>query len=280
MDLKDLKQLWRENDFRPNKKMGQNFLIDKNVRDKIISCLPFSHGDTVVEIGAGFGMMTFALADMCARLYAVEKDAKICGMVSDMLKERDNIGLVNADILEVDISALSGEKGKLHVFGNIPYYISTQIMEKMIDQRGVVRSIYIVMQDEFATRLVARPGSKDYGSISCYIQYFTSARKVFKISKNSFYPRPRVDSCLLELKVLEKPSVKVKNEDGMFEIIRKAFAQRRKKALNSLVNRSALGYGKDEWLKVFADSGVDPASRAEALSLDDYARLADLSQAR
>lgn len=271
--MKELKTLWREHDFRPKKRLGQNFLIDKNVRDNILQALPLTSESVVVEIGAGFGVMTFLLAERCDRLYAVEKDAGICRIMEPLFREK-GIDLINADILKTDLSGLVGRQRGI-IFGNIPYYISTPIMEKMIEQRQCVKAVYIVIQEELASRIASAPGSKQYGSISCFIQFYTAPRKLFKIKKNSFYPAPKVDSCLLELKMLSEPSVRVKDKDLMFRIIRKAFSQRRKKAVNPLSDGAFPSMVREEWVALFHRCGLDPSSRAEALSLADYARLSD-----
>jgi 16S rRNA (adenine1518-N6/adenine1519-N6)-dimethyltransferase len=288
MDIKHLKQLWKECGFDPRKALGQNFLIDNNVKNKIIGSLDLGKGATVVEIGPGFGMMTFGLAERCGRLIAVDKDARICGIMSDLCKDADNITLVNADILDVDICALAGGDGrltvngqppegvgKLTVYGNIPYNISTPIIERLIETRRCIDSVYMVIQEELAERIAASPGSKDFGSLTCFVQFYVGVKKLFRISRNCFYPRPKVDSCLLSLKMLDKPSVEVADERLMFRVIRKAFSQRRKKAVNPLSDGSFGRMDKEAWQKMFTSCGIDPASRAEALALSDYARLAD-----
>ncbi len=280
MDLKQLKQLWREHGFRSSKRLGQNFLIDKNIRDKILDSFFLKDDDIVVEIGAGFGTMSFAAADRCGKLFAIEKDDRIYEMMAPLFREKNNLELIRADILDVDICALAGGKGRVTVFGNIPYYISTPIIEKIIEQRRCIDAAHIVMQDELVRRIVSAPGSKEYGSISCFVQYHTGAERVFKITKNSFYPRPQVDSCLLRLKILDRPSVRVRNEKLMFEIIRKAFSQRRKKAINPLSDGAIMSIDRVKWMEIFKGCDIDDSSRAEDLSLADYARIADAVEAR
>lgn len=275
MNLKELKQLWQEHDFHAKKRLGQNFLIDNNVRDNILDALSVEKDSVVVEIGAGFGAMTFGLADRCGKLFAVEKDRRTCAIMRPFFEERKNITLVNADILKTELSALTGRRRHITVFGNIPYYISTPIIEKMIEQKRCIDSLYIVMQEELVNRIISPPGPKEYGSLSCFVQFHAEPKKLFKIKKNSFYPKPKVGSCLLKLKMLRTPSVRVRDEGLMFRIIRKAFSQRRKKAVNPLSESEFSPINREEWKKILEACGIDASSRAENLSLLDYAHLAD-----
>ncbi|MFH1552499.1 MAG: rRNA adenine dimethyltransferase family protein, partial [Candidatus Omnitrophota bacterium] len=182
---------------------------------------------------------------------------------------------VHADILDADLCSLTGGKERIIVFGNIPYYISTPVIAKMIEQRECIEALYIVIQEELANRIVSPPGSKEYGAISCFIQFYTDPKKIFRIKRNSFHPRPKVDSCLLKLEMLRTPSVLVMDEELMFKIIRKAFSERRKKIINPLSNKRFMSMDKSGWGEIFKSCGIDESNRAETLSLSDYARLAD-----
>jgi 16S rRNA (adenine1518-N6/adenine1519-N6)-dimethyltransferase len=276
MDISQLKKILRESGLSPNKKMGQNFLVDRNIRDKILENVPLSKDTTVLEIGPGFGMMTFAMAERCRRLYAVEKDAGICGIMTGPFNETGNIELINADILDLDIGSLAMAGGaRLLVYGNVPYYITTPIIEKIIGARSMVSDLYMVLQEELAQRLLSPPGSRVYGSISCYVRYYSQVRKIFKIKKTCFYPKPQVDSCLISLKMLKEPSVKVEDESLMFRVIRKAFSQRRKKAVNPLSDSAFMAISREKWQEIFRLCGIDPSARAEAISLEEYAAISD-----
>lgn len=275
MQLKDLKKIWKESGFRPEKSLGQNFLIDENIKRKILRDIVYSKDDIVLEIGPGFGIMTFGLAEATKHVYAIEKDSRLCRIMGPFFAEKGNITLINKDILDVDLSEYSpGEK--IRVYGNVPYCITTPIIENVIRQRSNVKDLTMVLQDELADRIVAKPGSKIYGSITCFIQYYARASKVMKISKGCFCPAPKVDSCLLRLELLDEPSVRVKDEELLFKVIRGAFSQRRKKLINPLSSDSSFVMDKAEWENVLKSCSIDPSSRAEALSLAEYAKIANL----
>ncbi len=205
----------------------------------------------------------------------MEKDPGICEIMAPLFRERENITLIRDDILRLDLCGLAGREERIIVFGNIPYYVSTPIIARIIEQRKCIDGAYIVLQEEVADRIVSPPGSKEYGSISCFVQFYTRPKKLLKIRKNSFYPKPRVESCLLALEILRSPSVQVKDRELMFKIIRKAFSERRKKVINPLSGGGFMSLGKDRWKEILETCGIDASSRAENLSLSDYARLAD-----
>ena len=276
MDLSDLKTLWKENDFRPIKRFGQNFLIEGNIRDNILKQIAIDADDIVVEIGPGFGVMSFKIAEMCRKLYLVEKDKKICAMMEPLFRAKENITLIQGDILETDLAGFAENEEKIIVYGNIPYNITTPIIQSVINNRTCIKEAAFVMQEEYATRLTGSPGSKDYGSISCYVQFYCKVKRQFRIGKNAFYPRPKVDSCLLSMEILSEPSIKVEDEHLMFRIIRQAFSQRRKKVLNPLSHDMFLNMTKEEWGRIFETAGVNPALRAEDLALVDYAKVSDV----
>jgi 16S rRNA (adenine1518-N6/adenine1519-N6)-dimethyltransferase len=275
MNIGELKKLWQEHDFRPLKRLGQNFLIDKNVRKKIINALPLDGKNVAIEIGAGFGVMTFEIAEKAKKIFAVEKDPKICRIMAPLFSEKKNLELIQGDILDLDIKALTPKNSRMLIFGNIPYYITTPVIEKIIENKQFISASYIVMQNEVASRIVALPGSKVYGALSCFVQFYAKSEKLFKIKKNSFYPTPKVDSCLLKMEFFDEPQVKVRNKELMFRIIRKAFLQRRKKVLNSLAHAHFLSKDRDEWKEIFENCGIDASKRAEDLSVRDYARISD-----
>ncbi|MDD2680395.1 MAG: 16S rRNA (adenine(1518)-N(6)/adenine(1519)-N(6))-dimethyltransferase RsmA, partial [Candidatus Omnitrophica bacterium] len=220
------------------KSLGQNFLIDENIRRKIIACLGLKPSDIVLEIGPGRGELTQAISQRVNKIFGLEIDKRLYSLLdSSFAGTNKNIKLINSDILKFDIAGfLRREKirGRIKVFGNIPYYISSPIIEQLLKFRERIESVFITVQKEFAARVAALPGSKVYGSFSCFTQYYTSPRVIFNISRNCFRPLPKVDSSFLELKIRKKPAVQVKDERLFFKIIRGSFNQRRKTLRNSL----------------------------------------------
>jgi len=266
-----LQKLWQETKFKPNKRFGQNFLIDKNLCNKIIENLNIARDDTVLEIGPGFGEMTDGLGRIAKKVYAVEKDKRITSILREKITLPPTIEIVEGDFLKKDIKTFTS-KEKLIVYGNLPYYITTPILEKLFKRITLIKDIYLVMQKEVADRITASPGSKNIGRLSLFAQYFTQPKRIFKIAKQSFYPMPKVDSFFVRLKPLAKPPVSVKNSQAMFNLIKMAYGKRRKTLTNSL--REAVKDKKD-LLPVFQASGINKNARAEELSLEDFARISN-----
>ncbi|MFH1594397.1 MAG: 16S rRNA (adenine(1518)-N(6)/adenine(1519)-N(6))-dimethyltransferase RsmA [Candidatus Omnitrophota bacterium] len=275
----DLEILWKEEGFRPRKRSGQNFLIDNNVKDRILRHVDIKKEDTIIEIGPGFGELTSGLAKRAGKVIAVEKDAR----VADLLKRRvglpENVSLLNEDFLDIDIAKIAGA-GRIVVYGSLPYYITSPIIEKLFDSICHIKEIYIVVQREVAARISAKPGSKAIGRLSLYVQYYTEARYLFKIGRRSFYPVPMVDSALIRLKVLSGQEratcgrgADVSNEDLFFEIIKKAYGQRRKIILNSLAKVVS---DKESLTRILSMADIDPNARAENITLQEFARITNL----
>ncbi|MFH1199292.1 MAG: 16S rRNA (adenine(1518)-N(6)/adenine(1519)-N(6))-dimethyltransferase RsmA [Candidatus Omnitrophota bacterium] len=255
---------------KPIKALGQNFLIDQNIQRKIIASCQLGLSDTIIEIGPGRGELTNLLVGAVKSLYAFEKDSRLAQTLEDSFKGRVDIKIINKDILKVDLNKYIESKKKIKVIGNIPYYISTPIIEKLLEHRNIIDTIFITVQKEFAERIVANPGPKIYGSLSCFVQYYSNPKILFTISNSCFRPKPKVDSVFLELKVLPEPSVKVNDEDLFFKIIRAAFNQRRKTLRNSLE-----GVISKEKLEIFfAENNINPNIRPEQLSLKYFSDLA------
>lgn len=255
---------------KPIKALGQNFLIDQNIQRKIIASCRLELSDTVVEIGPGRGELTNLLVGQVKSIYAFEKDSKLASALEGNFKNRIDIEIVNNDFLKVDLNKYFKSKNKIKIIGNIPYYISTPIIEKLLEYRDKIDSIFITVQKEFAERVVANPGPKIYGSLSCFVQYYTCPKILFTISSSCFRPKPKVDSAFLELKVLPEPSVKVSDEELFFKIIRAAFNQRRKTLRNSLEDIIS----KDNLERFFIKNNLNSNIRPEQLSLKYFADLA------
>lgn len=269
-----LKDIFSARGFTPLKRLGENYLIDGNVKNKIIGNAGIDKDDIILEIGPGFGALTVDLASTGAKVFAVEKDRKACEILKEIVNGNfKNLKIFNGDVLEFSIEEKISPAKRLKVFGNLPYYITTPIIEYLISNRRFITLMLIVVQREVADRVLAAPGSKDYGSLSCFIQYYCKVSYLHTIKRTSFYPVPDVDSSLLKLEVLNRPSVKVGDEQLLFKIIRGAFNQRRKTILNSLSRAEVLDLPKERLLQVLEKTGIDPLSRPEDLPLSAFARL-------
>ena len=228
----ELKRIFSEYGFSPLKRFGENYLIDKNIKDKIIGGAGLSGSDLVLEIGPGLGALTMDLAESGREVYAVEKDRKAFRILEDLTFEKyPNLHLVNEDILKFDFTSMPN--GRIKLLGNLPYYITTPVIELIVDNRDRIESALIVIQKEVAERLLARPGNEDYASISCFIEYHTEAEYIHTIKRTAFFPEPEVDSALLRLTIRKAPPVHVRDEELLFKIIRGSFNQRRKSIINS-----------------------------------------------
>lgn len=271
-----LKNIFLEYGFTPLKRLGENYLIDVNVKDKIIGEARVNKDDTVLEIGPGFGALTIDLASTGADIFAVEKDKKAYSILKEIVKDNfPNLKLFNEDILEFDMKRIARAR-RLKVIGSLPYYVTTPIIEYLINNKEAIKSILIVIQREVANRFLASAGSKDYGSVSCFIQYHTSPLYIHTIKRTSFYPEPEVDSSLVQFDVLGKPSVKVADEELLFKVTRGAFNQRRKTIINSLSRTEVLGLPKEELAGILKKAQIPPSSRPEDLSLEDFAKITNM----
>jgi 16S rRNA (adenine1518-N6/adenine1519-N6)-dimethyltransferase len=260
---------------KPKKSLGQNFLIDKSVRSKIIQSCAFHPTDTVLEIGAGRGELTRLIAQEAAFVYALEIDKDLCKELKNNCQDYKNVEIICQDILRFDINAyFLRHRGKIKIFGNLPYYITSPIIEHLFGFRHKIEAVFITVQKEFAQRILAVPGGRDYGSFSCFVKYYSQPKKIFYIRKGSFFPVPKVDSCFLQLLIRKAPAVCVKDETLFFKIIRLAFNQRRKTLRNSL--KQIIPPEKIEFF--LKERGLEKNIRPERLGLDDFAYLANMDK--
>jgi len=254
---------------KPKKRFGQNFLINPHVVDKIISACNLKASDTVIEIGPGKGVLTQRIAHQVKKLFAIEKDKALVQELAKNLKlEGEGVILCHEDFLKFDFRKAGRD---LKVIGNIPYYISSPIIEKLIDNRNLIHTAFIMVQLEFGQRLTAKPDCKDYSALSCFVQYYCQPHLLFKIKNTSFYPRPKVQSCFVRLDIIKDAPFKTENEKLLFQIIHQAFGQRRKTLRNSM---STLLKTKNAQ-NIFTQLSIDPRLRAENLPLKDFIRIAD-----
>ena len=256
-------------DSLPKKHLGQHFLIDPRVMERIISACQLKPDDIVLEIGPGSGVLTRRIAPLVKRVIAVETDQRF----SEKLKEetfKTNIEVIHADFLKYDFGLLRSVK-KLKVIGNLPYYISSPILARLLNDREYFSSIFITVQLEFGRRLCAKVGTKDYSALSCFVQYFADVKMLFKIKSAAFKPIPKVDSCFMKIIPHEKFPFKANDEDLLFKIIHQSFQQRRKMLPNTL---SGL-IEREQLLPILESLKIDPKSRPEDLSVKDFAELAN-----
>lgn len=259
--------------FRPRKRWGQNFLIDENVRDKIISEINPQKIDSILEIGPGLGALTEKLIGSSGEVYAVEIDKKLAPYLTHKFSSNANFNLINNDILEIDFNSLK-PKGKFILAGNLPYYISSAIIELIIKNRAKIKTAFITVQKEFAERIMAAPGTKEYGSLSLFVQYYLKPEYLFKIKRNSFYPAPEIESVFLKLDIPPHPAISVGDEKLFFKLIRASFEKRRKKLINSLP-LDEMNIKKDEFVEVLKKLDINPETRGEDLGIADFAKIAD-----
>lgn len=272
------KEIINKYSFAFQKKFGQNFLIDSNVLESIIRGAEITKDDFVLEIGPGIGTMTQYLCEAARQVVAVEIDKMLIPILEDTLSEYDNVEVINQDVLKVDIKSLAEEKnnGKpIKVVANLPYYITTPIIMGLFESGVPIDSITIMVQKEVADRMQTGPGSKDYGALSLAVQYYATAKVILNVSATCFMPRPNVDSAVIKLTRHKEPTVNVADEKLMFKIIRASFNQRRKTLVNGLKNSPELSFSKEQIVKVIEKIGKPETIRGEALTLEEFAELAN-----
>ncbi len=249
----------------PKKHLGQNFLYDPSILTRIIDAAELSPDDTVVEIGPGPGRLTRLLAEAVKKVIAIELDQELYERLRAELIGYRNVELVQGDALKYSYERI----GRFKIVANIPYYITTPIIFRLLDARENITTMTLTIQKEVAERIAALPGGKDYGVLSIMIQYYAHPDMKLIIPKEAFKPTPKVDSAVLHIKMLERPSVYVHDEKLFFRIVKTAFSQRRKTLSNSL---KGLGTDIKELLTA---AGIDPGRRPETLRLEEFAVLAD-----
>lgn len=269
--------------FNFQKKFGQNFLINTSILEEIIDAAEITREDFVLEIGPGIGTMTQYLCEAAREVVAVEIDTNLIPILGDTLSAYDNVEVMNADILKVDIAKLADERngGKpIKVVANLPYYITTPIIMGLFESHVPIDSITIMVQKEVADRMQEGPGSKEYGALSLAVQYYAKPEIVVNVPPSCFMPQPKVGSAVIRLTRHENPPVDVDNEKLMFQVIRASFNQRRKTLANGLNNFGSFSLGKEEIQKSIEELGVPVNIRGEALSLEQFAKLSNIINAK
>lgn len=260
-----------------NKGYGQNFLIDEFTIQEIVNKAEVSKKDLIIEIGPGLGNLTSLLLENAGKVICIELDKKMINLLNDRFSMYSNFELINEDILKVDLHKLINQNSNFEnvkVVANLPYYITTPIIMKLLEDRLNLKSITVMVQKEVALRLAEKPGGKETGSITYSINYYTNPEIVLNVSKECFIPIPKVDSAVLKLNLLNKPKVDVQDEKLFFKIIKTAFLQKRKTLINSLSNNGI--ENKETLEKILNKLNINPKIRAEELSLEDFANITNL----
>lgn len=275
----ELKALLNRHGFNFSKTLGQNFLIDKNVLNKIVSASELNENSCVLEIGPGAGTLTRRLAETGARCTAVEIDKALLPILGETLAGFDNLNLINSDILKVDLKKLIKDEfdnKPFHVIANLPYYITTPIIMQILESRLPVVSMTLMVQKEVADRMCATCGSKEYGALSVAVQYYTIPTVICRAEPHCFIPQPKVASSVVHLKVSATPTVTVSDEKKFFAIVKSSFGQRRKTLLNALSKSPYFSTNKDSVRSALVQMGVDENIRGEKLSISQFAKLSEL----
>lgn len=262
--------------FKFSRSLGQNFLTNKEVIDGIVEGADITKEDLVIEIGPGIGVLTAAAAEKAGKVIAIEIDINLVTILGETLTEFDNVKVINENVLKLDLAKIieeeAGDYKAVKVIGNLPYYITTAIIMKLLEEKLPVESITIMMQKEVADRIKSSPGSRIYGAISVAVQYYCRVNIVEDVPKEYFMPMPKVDSAVLRLDMRKEAPVNLLNEKMFFRCIKAGFSQRRKTLLNSL---TGTGFGKGVISKCLVNAGIDGKRRAETLSLSDFAAVAN-----
>lgn len=273
---KATKEVVQKHNFKFSKSLGQNFLIDTNVIDRIIEGARVKDGDYVIEVGPGIGTLTKEMGRTAQKVVAIEIDKTLIPILKETLSDFPNIEVINQDILKVDVQELVKEKlngGPVKLIANLPYYITTPIVMKFLEEDIPVTDIVVMVQKEVADRMNAKPNTKDYGALSVAVQYYCDTEIVAKAPRHMFMPQPNVDSTVIGLHVREEMKYPVDNEDIFFKTVKASFGQRRKTLLNSL---SGLGFlSKDQIKQALQEANIDEKRRGETLSIEEFASLAN-----
>ena len=267
-----------KNSLKPNKRLGQHFLVDRNTIDKIIDMTGLGKSDDVLEIGPGMGALTIPLAGVVNSIVAVEKDDRLADYLKRKLDENHikNVTIINRDILKVDMQELfGGLNSKIKVIGNLPYNISSPLLEKIMSDKRFFSKAFLMLQYEFARRLAADSGGKDYGAITVMAKYQSCISQVLKVGRDVFYPKPKVGSMVIAVDLEMPHPVRAKNDKVFEMVVRGAFAQRRKTIKNSLKVLSD-HFETDHISEALAKCKIDPLRRAETLGIDEFICLADI----
>jgi 16S rRNA (adenine1518-N6/adenine1519-N6)-dimethyltransferase len=272
-----VRELGERYGIRAAKRLGQNFLADKNVVDRIVEGAGIGKDDCVLEVGPGMGVLTAAAAEKARRVVAVELDGRLMPLLAEALAEYDNVRVVNGDILKVNLRDLlrpdEAGRGRIKILGNLPYYITSPVILRFLEEGPPAESMTFMLQRELAERIGARAGGKDYGALTVAVRYRCETSLVAQVSREVFIPKPQVDSSVLRFDIRPEKAVAPQSEALFFAVVRAGFGKRRKTLLNALTD--LCGCGKEAIGRALAAAGVEPTRRAETLELPEFAAVAD-----
>ncbi|WP_326511928.1 16S rRNA (adenine(1518)-N(6)/adenine(1519)-N(6))-dimethyltransferase RsmA [Clostridium intestinale] len=271
MDVKT-QELVKKYNFRFSKSLGQNFLIDDSVLEDIVEGAEVSEEDLVIEIGPGVGTLTRELIKKAKRVVAIELDSNLIPILTEELGNEEKFSLIHNDALKVNFDEIMAGEKSVKLVANLPYYVTTPIIAKLLNGGYKFKSLTIMIQKEVAERMNSEPNCKEYGSISVLVQYFCTTKIIRKVAPSSFMPRPKVDSIVIRLDRLEQPRVELKDEKLFFDIVRNSFNMRRKTLWNAL---KSFGLDKESMEGVFKEAGIDQKRRGETLSIEEFGALAN-----
>ncbi|CDQ21769.1 dimethyladenosine transferase [Halobacillus karajensis] len=274
------KEILQTYGFSFKKSLGQNFLIDVNILKNIISEAGIDRTAGAIEIGPGIGALTEQLAQHADKVVAFEIDQRLLPILEETLGTYENVEVINQDILKADVSQMISDHFKpdqpVRVVANLPYYITTPILMKLLMDRLPIDSITVMIQKEVADRMAAEPNTKSYGSLSIAVQYYTKAKVVLNVPKTVFMPQPNVDSSVLHLEMRKEPPVEVEDEEFFFDVVKATFGQRRKTLMNNLARHFKGEKNKEELRNCLEKVDIDPSRRGESLTMQEFADLANV----
>ena len=274
--LEETKNIMRRYNIKPNKSLGQNFLINSEVVENIVQSSDITKDDMVIEIGPGLGVLTKYLLEKAKKVVCIELDTKMVKILQDRFSEYDNIEIINTDVLKINLNEIieknKGEIRKVKVVANLPYYITTPIIMKLIEDRLDIESITVMIQKEVADRLIEIPGGKNTGAITYTVYYYCTSKKIMEVPNTSFIPEPEVTSEIIKMDLRYKPVVDVENPQIMFRIIKSAFMQRRKTLLNALTNANVF-INKEQGINTLKELNLKENVRAEELTIQDFSNI-------
>ena len=273
-DISTIRAVLEKNGFHFSKALGQNFLINPLVCPRMAALSGAADCAGAVEVGPGIGVLTWELSKVAKKVVSIELDKRLLPVLDETLADCDNVKILNADVMKLDLRRMIEEEfpgEEVAVCANLPYYITSPVIMRLLEERLPVTSITVMVQKEAAERLCAHPGERACGAVSAAVWYYAEPEILFQVSRGSFMPAPNVDSAVIRLRIRRTPPVEVADEPFFFRVVRAAFAQRRKTAVNSIAN--TLGRSKQAVAAAFDAAGVPQNARAEALTLEDFAAL-------